>query len=115
MTTPTPEETLAALKESIAHWERLASGNRHPNEDIVAKDCALCKLFLGLPDTVLLQDCEGCPVRIKTGVSYCRVSPWADASRAAHKFGLDSEQFKEAALVELDFLKSLLPKENKPA
>lgn len=110
MNTPTPEETLRALQDSIAHWERLATGNRRLSENVGGDDCALCKIFFIGKD--FKDVCIGCPVYQKTNLKGCRGTPFTDASIICFNFGLNSPEFKEAAQKELDFLKSLLPKEN---
>ena len=106
-------KTLAALKKSIEHWERLASGQLKRGEWIGPDHCSLCKLFYD-------GGCNGCPVAEKTGYNDCQTTPYdiviayVDAC-----FGLDRESilnskgFKSAARKELRFLKSLLPKQRK--
>ena len=103
-------KTLAALKKSIAHWERLASGHRKRGEWIGPHQCALCKLFIA-------DECEGCPVAEETGYSYCDGTPYeivqtyVDARFLVDRESiLNSQEFKSAARKELRFLKSLLPK-----
>jgi len=106
-------EILQALKESIAHWERLASGKRLNKEEPNAKYCALCGLY-NQPVMPHDERCEGCPVFEHTGEQFCDGTPYAGVERMmiADDFSLDSNQFKKAALKELNFLKSLLPTEN---
>ena len=98
-------DTLKALRASIAHWRRLATGKRRENESIGWRNCALCKRFLDL-------DCVGCPVREATGQPLCQRTPYvaADYALGASDAGFDSAAFKAAALKELKFLESLLPK-----
>lgn len=98
--------TLKALQDSIAHWTRLYTGKPRPNEDTSGRSCALCEKFATLPG------CGQCPVKIKTGHSSCRGSPYIAAVRAKNSYGLNSKQFKEAALVMLEFLRDLLPEED---
>lgn len=99
-------ETRTALEESIAHWKRMASGDRRNSEAPTSDDCPLCEMFYNKLDV-----CDGCPVRIKTGRTYCGDTPYHDAQRAWTEYGLDSSEFKYAALAEVDFLTSLLPNE----
>jgi hypothetical protein len=99
-------ETLAALKESIKHWERLATGKRKENESIFYPDCALCSLFYHNEPA-----CVGCPVMEATGKEYCQDSPWLEVRRAYENYGHDPLRFYKTATRELEFLKSLLPKE----
>lgn len=111
-------EVLKALKSSIAHWERLASGKRIHNEGVGVDDCALCKMFnrhINLNGPDLDTRCFGCPVREHTGQQFCRGTPFILAEEISDKIDefdepLDTAMFKEAAQKELEFLKSLLPK-----
>ena len=100
-------KTLKALRKSIAHWKRLATGKRHTGEDVGPFHCALCEMFFHE------EDCRGCPVRERTGKSTCQDSPYHDAWEAAELTSLDSASFKKKAAIELAFLKSLLPKGKK--
>lgn len=104
--------TLKALNESIAHWERMASGDRLPGERVGHKHCALCRLFQPGYDTGE-PDCWGCPVERKTGKQYCEGTPYQNVLRAlARDAGsYESKDFKAAAAAERDFLKSLLPEQ----
>lgn len=97
-------ETLTALQESIAHWESVASGN---HEDIGPRRCALCEMFaIGKHiDNI----CVGCPVAEATGKKGCRGTPYRSVEDALDDYGVNSDQFIEAAEKELAFLKSLLP------
>ena len=100
-------ETKQALKESIEHWKRLASGNRKPGEGMEAGDCALCKMFLRR----VADPCSGCPVRESSGHIGCRNTPFDNACAIETKLGMDSSEFKAVAEKELEFLKSLLPQD----
>ncbi len=100
---PTPAATLKSLKQSIAHWKRLATGKRREGERVGVADCALCKLFF-------YKDCVGCPVAQKVNRIGCSDTPYKEADRTYYFYGPDSNEFKQAAQVELNFLKSLLPK-----
>ena len=102
-------ETLQALQESIEHWERLANGTRKEGETIYGEDCALCALFYTGE-----EDCVGCPVAEQTGKPECHGTPWLQAMDALRK-GYGSDEFKAAARVQLEFLKSLLPAEAAPS
>lgn len=104
------KRTKRALLSSIAHWKRLASGKTRGGEEVGARDCALCLQFMLADD---LYTCAECPVRQRTGYSGCKGTPYRDAERMFIKHGADSADFKAAAKVELKFLQSLLPKDNK--
>jgi hypothetical protein len=98
-------KTLAALKGSIEHWERVVEG-----EDIFigSSGCALCGLFRD-------AGCAKCPVAEKTGERLCYGSPYdkIDAHRDKHEEEVHVDTCptcKRLATAELNFLKSLLPK-----
>ena len=103
--------TLKALRASIAHWERFASGNSRPNESPGTLYCALCRRFNGKTKETDL-DCKGCPVYAKTGLTYCDATPYEQASEEWDENG-DSGDFRNMALLELKFLRSLLPRRKK--
>lgn len=92
------EQTITALKGSIAKWEAIVDGT---GEDDGPENCPLCQLFHGKPNY-----CKGCPVQERTGMHSCMDTPY-------ERYATDSET-DETAQEELDFLKSLLP-ENPPA
>ena len=102
-------EALEALKKSIEHWERLASGTAREGEGIRSKSCPLCALYVQ-------NFCQGCPVAEQTIATGCAGTPWRGASDAHSEFGQNSAQFHFAAIAELDFLRSILAKAeaNKP-
>lgn len=97
-------KTRKALQESIAHWERHATGKSRPEEGVHSEDCALCDLFLDN------DNCQGCPVQKKTHSPLCQNTPWRAASDA-FDHGLGSKQFRAAARRMLVFLRGL---EEKP-
>ena len=106
------EKTLVALKKSIEHWEKNAAPGDHP-VSTKAKDCALCGLFFWE------EDCAGCPVYQRTGREGCHGSPYWSVVDAKLELCADEskgrlrKKLREAAQKELDFLKSLLPEEDK--
>ena len=103
--------TLKALKLSIAHWRRLATGQERRDEIPDARHCALCALF-NKPTGPNRVHCVGCPVRDKTGKEFCKGSPYLDANRAwvrRHQYPMDA---RIEALREYFFLRSLLPTKN---
>lgn len=110
-------KTLTALRESIAHWDRMASGKRQKDEHIGVPDCALCALFwtwdkLGTDS----PSCVKCPVMQRTGKKFCVGSPFDAASNIVNDHhgdeGYDTPEFREAAMRELEFLRSLLPEDH---
>lgn len=101
--------TLKALKQSIAHWRRLATGKEKQWEEPNAEHCALCTRFL---KSAL---CYGCPVKERSGKRECNGTPYVDAYHAwsAWKWNEDEQlepAFRTAAKKQLAFLESLLPK-----
>lgn len=107
----TYEQQLTALDESIAHWQRLASGNRLPDESIGMSHCALCKLVD--PDT---NDCGQCPIAIvNPSNEWCKDTPYDDTDAATVSYtkasgsyeDLDSPAFLAAAQRELEFLQQV--------
>lgn len=99
-------ETLAALKASIAKWDKNARVRNTDNAKTCAEDCPLCHLFhedFGADRS----DCSGCPVAKKTGEPFCWKSPYSKASQA--HFRGDAKAFRDAAKAEAAFLRSLLP------
>jgi hypothetical protein len=104
----TYEQQLTALDESIAHWQRLASGKREPHESIGSWQCALCQLV-----DMLNNGCEGCPiVMINPQNNRCRATPYAAAYDAAWDNSpvpgnFDSTAFLSAAQRELEFLQQV--------
>lgn len=93
-------EMLAALDESIEHWNRHAEGSAPAGEGIGAADCALCALYF-------CELCTGCPIREKTGMRACGGGPYPRAHAAARDFGMDSPEFREAAREMLEYLRAL--------
>jgi len=103
-------KTATALEESIAHWERMATGNPTLGEMPTGPQCALCEEFAeeeGPDDPDETDCCFGCPVRDRTGVAGCEKTPFEDAHWLFRCGGISDPDFKKAAAVELEFLKSL--------
>jgi hypothetical protein len=97
-------ETLEALKGSIEKWRKIVE------EDGVGKgidDCPLCQMFWGGT-----KSCQGCPVHAVSGDG-CNHTPWEDWVAVSGPWpGIaDTPRKLTAARAELDFLRSLLPKE----
>lgn len=97
---------LEVLQLSIAHWERVVSGE---DKYINSSYCALCLEF-ATPKQYIDDDiCEGCPVYERTGRNSCIQTPYYEVTRALRVYGRNSIEFNTAAKEELKFLKSLLP------
>lgn len=105
------KRTLTALKSSIKRWEENVAAERPWDASTHGGDCALCLLF----SPVSADDCGKCPVKLKTGLNNCSMTPWGRANFALGSWSSDECSPKKAAWVkaakaELRFLKSLLPK-----
>ncbi len=97
-------KALKALKSSIAHWRRMATGKARPGEVPLGSNCALCVMFYKETGS-----CDGCPVS-EAGHGGCCGTPYFDARDAWIHNSKQSPAFKAAAQAELSFLQSLLPK-----
>lgn len=100
-------ETIAALKASIAKWDKNARVRNLDNATTGADDCALCFLFHEEYREDDEPSCFGCPVRGATGSDWCHGSPYIEANnfrRNGDAFGFRAKAKEEAA-----FLRSLLP------
>jgi len=100
-------ETLKALQGAIKKWQRIVAGT---GEDRGVVNCPLCQMFVvphvdlnGHPIDDLV--CVGCPVMKKTGKRYCEGSPYPEYRLV--------DKNTENAQKELDFLRSLLPNDQK--
>lgn len=98
-------ETLEALKGSIAKWEAIVAGTGVDNG---TENCPLCQRFHYEFRRIPGSSCEGCPVA-DAGHHICDDTPYV-AYCVANKKGL-ADEAAEAALAEVEFLKSLLPPE----
>lgn len=122
------QETLEALQESIEHWEANVEAENWGNVDMSAVSCALCAMFaLNRRHEIV---CIGCPVQERVKRANCLSTPfhyaamrldhWRDSCDRWHVCddGCEEEgcmemrdEFRNAAREEVEFLKSLLPKE----
>ena len=106
------DETLKALQESIAKWERNARVRKPESYRLDSTDCPLCDLFWSDSSATA---CVGCPVGQRSGLRYCQNTPYRDAHEAWDIWRRDPENVasaraaRKAARDEVAFLKSLLP------
>lgn len=100
-------QTLKALKASISKWERNSRVRSPDNYLIGVSDCPLCALFY--PIIYRAEGCEGCPVHDRTGYSFCKHSPYKEATNASGVWSNGGREARKAARAEVEFLKSLLP------
>ena len=109
-------ETKEALIRSIEHWRNIVKQceNGETEISIGPKNCALCRLFLPQAGRPKELDCEGCPIKERTGLSRCQDTPYDKFDRLMEDMDLEGEEFNdwpaltEAAKEELEFLESLL-------
>lgn len=108
-------KTLEALRGSIRKWENIVAGT---GEDLGGKNCPLCKMFAFDAEV----PCLGCPVNEATGEAHCGNPEYAAYDDYRWEIGPDNldtgdptpeeqAELTRLAQAELDFLKSLLPKE----
>lgn len=112
------KETEKALRESIAHWKRMADFGLDGGDRPFSEHCHLCERFCDegrengdIVECVIsggdMGIVEKCPVFKKTGEIFCGGSPYGAAFKA-WEAGYE-ERFKFLANEEVNFLKSLLP------
>lgn len=100
---PETLETLEALKGSIEKWRKIVEEGAR---DYGGEDCPLCDLFCDD------ANCVGCPVSAAAGEIYCKGTPYMEWHRVSGRYAIaDTPEKIAAARAELDFLRSLLPKE----
>jgi len=102
------DETLEALKGSIAKWRGVVAGTV---DDQGTNNCPLCARFHPFEGG---SGClKGCPVAARTGRSGCLGSPYSDYDEAQESDPEENpgrhEQMQAAACAEVAFLISLLP------
>jgi len=99
-------ETLEALKGSIAKWEAIVAGTGVDNGP---ENCPLCQRFRDA--TGRNVTCDGCPVAERVKETGCHGTPYYAYEEANCAGDLTDEEMKPLAQAELDFLKSLLPRQ----
>jgi len=101
-------KTLKALRGSIAKWEAIVAGT---GEDKGIFNCPLCLLFNSGDG----NRCKGCPVAESVGEIFCFHTPYSEWSELDDDVVYDDNgltaEGRRLAQAEVDFLKSLLPKE----
>jgi hypothetical protein len=103
-------KTLKALKESIKHWDRMATGKARLGEEPDSDHCALCSLFNRDNMDEDKNVCRGCPIYESTGRCWCAGTGYSSAWVAWDVYGIKSQEFRSKAAEFLKYLKSLLPK-----
>ena len=96
-------ETLEALKGSIEKWRKIIEEG---GEDRGTVNCPLCALFYA-------HCCGGCPVFHRSHAWNCDNTPYVAWCKVVDRKTrrAETEEARSAARAELDFLSSLLPKE----
>ena len=84
------------LELSIEKWQDIVDGT---GKNYSERNCALCKIN---------DSCESCLVQKSTAHCHCTRTPYYDYQDASN-----TQQRREAAKAELEFLKSLRKKEKK--
>jgi hypothetical protein len=105
------KKVLNALKGSIKKWEKIVAGK---GVDEGSSNCPLCRLYGD-------WECKGCPVFEKTNKKDCENTPYYkwmlhqskmhDAWLLVETLEIQCKICERFAKQELEFLKSLLPKE----
>jgi hypothetical protein len=104
--------TRKALEGSIKKWEKIIDGTA---SDKGTDNCSLCQRFM--LDCQTINE-EKCPVYEVTGKKYCKNTPYSDWMVAVRKrdkkmnaYGAKAtdDQTVMCAVLEVEFLKSLLP------
>lgn len=96
--------TLQALQESIIKWEKNYANPLQAK--IGSKDCPLCQIFNAPGE---YNECKGCPINDVTNYG-CYNTPYEEFYYVFTYSPVESK-LKILARKELEFLKSLLPKE----
>jgi hypothetical protein len=104
------KKAIKALKQSIAHWRRLATNKIKFEETVGSHECALCLAFNTTEKKAKKARCYGCPVFEYTHEQFCEGTPF-EAAAKAFEFWRENNQregFLKKARAELAFLESLL-------
>lgn len=119
------DKALKALKGSIKKWEDIIHNN---GKDYATGNCDLCIAFLADEHDCQDEEGEHCPVAYEVGKTGCVGTPyekWSAHHRLEHRSASVLEEYPHylplsikcdkcrlIALEELEFLQSLLPKDN---
>lgn len=99
-------ETSTALHASVRHWREMRL-DPYRHKPFTA-ECALCRVYR-------YDSCCNCPVCLSTGVDDCHESPYVEAASAHYNYlrlKTSYSRWYDAATREIEFLESLLPKED---
>ena len=96
-------DTLEALRESIAKWDKIAAGKERSEG---MDNCPLCEKFA--LHVSRLSCCRGCPVA-NAGHPACEGTPYDDFVNVSGDGYATTKAEKDAAQREAAFLRFLLP------
>ena len=104
------KQDIVALRKSIKHWKKDNVGKEEPGDITTsAGACALCTIYSNF--SVWINECGGCPIEHKTGVSGCGKTPYEKAERLLQQWIRKDEKpkgFEKAVAAEIAFLEELL-------
>lgn len=91
-------------QECVAHW--IDMRDNPDSEDIPGPgDCAFCREYLFTKNYLTgLQYCDGCPIKEKTGLNFCKGTPYGKASKS---FWYNSSSWEADATEMIQFLQDL--------
>ena len=84
-------------------WNPVAMGCK---EEQGPKDCALCQVYNNR------SDCKGCPIVEQTGYPLCKGTPYDDYDNFLGSYEEDIISARDAMVDEIEFLISLLSRED---
>ena len=102
------EKDSGLLHDSIEHWiDDVLNGTKDIN---ILETCSLCGVYY--LDEV---ECNGCPIKEKTGVPFCKESPGPNAGirysmLSPEEYSNKPQNVKDAINKEIDFLRSVKEK-----
>lgn len=110
------DKTFLALEKSIKKWTMLTKVKKPSQVYIGYEHCPLCDLFYNDPTDP--HNCTGCPISNATGKPNCRGTPYLSCYDSVEEWDDEPENpklketFHQNAKKMVEFLESLLKKEN---
>lgn len=107
-----PTTAAEGIERSILKWETMRDALCDNHLDYIVdggdQTCGLCKLFLNRTRRES-QHCQGCPIFLKTGLKYCKGTPYEEYSVLGDDDEPESSNELSLKLVEaeIEFLKGL--------
>ena len=87
------------LEQAITRWKNNAAATTLQDFHIGWGGCSFCQAYYA-------KDCAECPIKAKTGKSYCRGTPYQEAATGV--WFLDLPAAKAGAVKMVEFLQGLL-------